>query len=143
MKLQSLLNHTAQRLLKSISNLEQYTDISTTLYCKWGYDGTSGFQMYKQITPGGSSDESMLVTAMVPLRLECDVNGQIVWENPVCSSTRYCRPIRLQYIKETINVIQAEEKYISEQINSISSFISDSGIVVNFKMDLTMIDGKV
>ena len=67
-KLQSLLNHTAQRLIKSISNLEQYTDITTTLYCKWSYDGTSGFQIYKQITPGGSSDESMLVTVMVTFR---------------------------------------------------------------------------
>lgn len=124
-------------------NIEQYTDMSTNLYCIWGYDGTSGFQMYKQITPGGSSDKSMLVTAMVPLRFESDVNGKIVWQNPVCSFTRYCRPIRIQYIKETIDVIQAEDKYISEQINSITSFISDSGIIVNFKMDLTMIDGKV
>lgn len=99
--------------------------------------------MYKQITPRGSSDESMLVTSMVPLRLENDVNGEIVWQNPVCSSTRYCRPIRLQYIKEMIQVIQAEEKYITEQISTISSFNSDLGIVVNFKMDLTMIDGKV
>jgi hypothetical protein len=70
-----------------------------------GYDGTKGFQMYKQTKFGGSSDKSMLVTSIVPLSLVNDTSYKNVWQNPVYSSTRYCRPIRIQYIKETITII--------------------------------------
>lgn len=58
--LQSLLNHTAKRLLQSISINKK---INVILHCKWGFDGTSGFSNYKQVT-GGSEDNTLFITSM-------------------------------------------------------------------------------
>lgn len=137
--MQALLNHTSKRLLQSLPLPLQ--NIST-LHCKWGFDGTSGFTKYKQLIAGTSEDDSIFVTSLVPLRLVDNITNQIVWQNPASSSTRYCRPIRLQYVKETVNISQNEEKYITEQINRISNFECEFGIV-NFNMEFTMVDGKV
>lgn len=137
--MQSLLNHTTKRILQSISaNIES----NFILHCKWGFDGTSGFSKYKQVTTGGSEDNTLFVTSMVPICLMNELTNEIIWQNPMCSSVRYCRPIRLQYIKETNEVSQYEEKYMCEQISNLSAFKAEFG-TVKFNMELTMIDGKV
>lgn len=79
---------------------------------------------------------------MVPICLMNELTNEIIWQNPTCSSVRYCRPIRLQYVKETTEVSLYEEKYIGEQVSNLSSFESEFG-TVKFNMELTMIDGKV
>lgn len=56
---------------------------------------------------------------------------------------KWIRPIRLQYIKETNEVSQFEEKYMGEQISNLSSFKTEFGGIVKFNMELTMIDRKV
>lgn len=112
------------------------------LHCKWGFDGTSGFSKYKQVTTGGSEDNTLFVTSMVPICLMNELTNEIIWQNPTCSSVRYCRPIRLQYIKETNEVSQYEEKYMGEQISNLSSFTLPNS-VLKYNMELTMIDGKV
>jgi len=133
------LNHTARRILESMSIT---CNNNTVLHCKWGFDGTLGFSEYKQISISGSKDDSLFVTSIVPIRLVNQSTNDIIWQNPTCSSVRYCRPIRLQYVKESTEVSQDEEKYISEQIKNLSSYISDFGTVY-FNLELTMIDGKV
>lgn len=115
---------------------------NTVLYCKWGFDGTSGFSQYKQISTSGCKDDTLFVTSIVPIRLVNQSTNDVIWQNPTCSSVRFCRPIRFQYLKETTEESQNEEKYISEQINNLSSYISEFG-TVNFKLEFTMIDGKV
>lgn len=112
------------------------------LHCKWGFDGTSGFSNYKQVTTGGSEDNTLFITSMVPICLMDELTNEIIWQNPTCSSVRYCRPIRLQYVKESKEVSQFEEKYMGEQISNLSLFQTEFG-TVNFNMELTMIDGKV
>jgi len=137
--LQSLLNHTSKRILQSLP--KQLQNIST-LHCKWGFDGTSGFTMYKQLTVGASQDDTIFVTSLVPLRVVDNIINEVVWQNPACSSTRYCKPIRLQYVKESVDISKNEEKYISDQINSLAKFECEFG-TINFILQLTMIDGKV
>lgn len=78
--LQSLLEHTAQRLIKLqheviIQNM-QNTNVSVTeavLICSWGFDGSSGYSACKQsyaFTNGNpNEDENLFVTSMIPLRL--------------------------------------------------------------------------
>lgn len=139
-KLQALLDHTAMRLLVNISN--ELKTGNYNLKCKWGFDGSSGFSEYKQTTLSGSSDGSLFVTSMLPICLANEVDDHIIWQNPACSSARYCRPIRLQYDRETSELSLNEERYISLQISQLTPYIHDKG-TVKFSMNLTMIDGKV
>lgn len=115
---------------------------SYILFCKWGFDGSSGFSQYKQTTLVGSNDSSLFVTSMVPVRLTNELKDNIIWQNPACSSTRYCRPIRLQYAKETTELSQDEENYINLQISQVHHYTKDN-VTVRFSMNFTMIDGKV
>lgn len=115
---------------------------NTVLHWKWGFDGTSGFSENKQMSTSGSKDDSFFVTSIVPIRLVNQSTNDVIWQNPTCSSVRYYRPIRLQYLKESTEISQNEEKYIREQIKNLSLYISDFG-TVNFNLELTMIDGKV
>lgn len=121
LKLFRILNHTAKRILQSISIK---TTSNIILHSKWGFDGTSGYSIHKQVTKGGSEDNTLFVTSMVPICLMNELTNEIIWQNLTCSSVRHCRPIRLQYLKETTEVSLYEEKYIGEQVSNLSSFES-------------------
>lgn len=65
-----------------------------------------------------------------------------MWKNKTPSSVRYCRPIKLEYTKETSDVIRAEEANMKEQISRLPD-LEISGAKISFKMHLTMVDEKV
>jgi len=72
-KLQVLLDHTAERLVS-----------------KWGCDGSSGHSEYKQSFENeGATDANMFLISLVPLRMTG--TNSLFWENPRPSSTRLCR----------------------------------------------------
>lgn len=68
-------------------------------------------------------------------------------KNPRTSSTKYCRPIHIQFQKETTELIQNEVSNISNEIeNLVSSIVNlgnDDFVSVKHELVLTMIDGKV
>lgn len=70
--LQSLLDHTARRLVQVQKPVidSQNTITEFTLLYKWGFDGSSGFSSYK-IVPGNEAniDESVFFTSIVPIRI--------------------------------------------------------------------------
>lgn len=75
-KLQALLDHTAERILfiqkEVIDTLTMENVKNMHLICKWGCDGTSGQSVYKQkFTEDGQSDENVFFTSFVPLQLKC------------------------------------------------------------------------
>ena len=92
--------------------------------------------------------ESLFCTSLVPLQL--DINNKCLWRNPIPSSPIFCRPIRLQYQKETPELIKTEHKYITDQISDITTDIinvqvNDSlsvDIEMEYNLRLTMVDGK-
>lgn len=139
--LQSLLHHTCRSILKMIEMPAVNKPLQ--LICKWGFDGSSGFSVYKQITESADMfDGSLFVTSIVPLRLvEKDSEG-LLWKNPRPSSTRFCRPIRLQWVQETDVISRQEEEYIGRQINDLKPFAYERGLIT-FSLVLTMVDGKV
>lgn len=49
------------------------------------------------------TDADIVMASLVPLQLRCKRNESYftIWENPRYSSTRFCRPIMFEYIKET------------------------------------------
>ena len=113
--LQNLLDHTSMRLVNSELVKERILrqaklidgDLVTELclYCKWGFDGATGQSQYKQnFNTSESTDKSLFSTMLVPLDLRSGTFS--IWRNPVPSSTRFCRPIKISYEKETNELCQ-------------------------------------
>lgn len=151
-KLQDLLNHTASRIIMSQEPLfvrMKYDKISMTLISKWGCDGSSGHSLYKQRAEEGFSDSDIFFTSMVPVQLFCvDENGEksVLWQNPSPSSTLYCRPIKIQFVKESTILTKKEVAHVEEQISALSPTnikMFGKEFEINHDMLLTMIDGKI
>lgn len=156
-ELQSLLNHTAARIIESqrevLSAIPQESMGDVFLIGKWGFDGSTGHSEYKQNFASSddvTDDGSLFVTSYVPLRLvSTDTSSEetILWKNPRPSSTRYCRPVRFQFIKETKDSTINELNYFQEKIDKLVptklSYGDNKEINVNHILQLTMVDGKI
>lgn len=120
--LQSLLDHTVNRIVCSIDSLNDADGKKFVLYGKWGMDEASGQQTVKQrwnvdmnqscneketsnlsiesstieakIPDNELSDKSVFIISFVPLRIIAEENGDILWTNNRSSFIRYCRPIK-------------------------------------------------
>jgi hypothetical protein len=69
-----------------------------------------------------------------------------IWKNDVPSSTKYCRPIKFEFKKETHEVITEEVEKIRTQIQNLQPKLFqlyEFEIEINYQMFLTMVDGKV
>jgi len=132
-KLQFLLDHTAERILLTqmevIKSLASENVRNLNLICKWGCDGSSGQSMYKQKfsdDDGSKSDSNIFFTSLVPLQLVSInqvTNAEIiVWKNPRPSSPRFCRPIRIQFLHENTEATVNEVDCIKEQESKLVSF---------------------
>lgn len=157
-QLQALLNHTCKRILIMQSEVLEQLDTkiceNLCLIVKWGFDGSSGHKEYKQgFADKDNTDSSILLTSIVPIQLSgfdsrtgLDV---IVWKNSKPSSSRFCRPIRIQFLPEDKKSTFCEKRDIDKQIRSLANFqfvlqeFESKKIQVSFKMTMTMIDGKV
>lgn len=145
---QDLLDHTAARIL--LIDFVYTNELKNLiLYSKWGCDGSSGQSEYKQKLPGESeliSDANLFIASFVPIRLIDESTGRIVWQNPAPSSVRFCRPILIEFSKETPEKTRTVVENIQNQINNLRpSLINKNGERVHVKHELflTMIDGKV
>lgn len=145
--LQDLLDHTVCRIIKIKSGSTNYNRLK--LFTKWGCDGSSGQSEYKQILPEENeqiSDANLFIVSLVPLRLVDEETSTVIWQNPTCSSVRYCRPISLEFAKETPEKTTAVVSEIEAKINQLISTlvsIDDKVIEVKHELFMTMIDGKV
>lgn len=87
--------------------------------------------------------------SIVPLQLQCTINNEqkiILWKNLRTSSTRYCRPIKFEIKKETVETTIKEVEIIEEEIkNLIPTVVTINNIEIQVKHTLvfTMVDGKV
>ncbi|KAF0299798.1 Leucine-rich repeat-containing protein 43 [Amphibalanus amphitrite] len=72
------------------------------------------------------------------------VEDNEVWKNPKPSSTRLCRPIHIQAVKETVDVIRTEERLIKGQIAQLRPTVvtlsNGAVLTVSHTFHLTMID---
>lgn len=72
-----------------------------------------------------------MATTIIPLRL-IEASGNILWNNRTPQSIRFCRPLKLEYTKETKEIILKEKENIEEEINSLSAFEVSLGGKNNF-----------
>lgn len=153
-KLQALLDFTVRRIIQLQSEIILHTQNvlnNLHLVSKWGCDGSSGHSLYKQVfTASQQTDTDLFMTCIVPLQLyafpENDGERIILWQNPRPSSTRYCRPIKLEFIKESTEVIQTEKKKMDEQIQELLpsevKLPELPPVTIHHDLCMTMIDGK-
>jgi hypothetical protein len=121
LKVQDLLDHTAARIL-SINAVYQNGQKHLLLYSKWGCVGSSGQSQNKQKLPEESEfifDVNLFITSFVPIRLIDEESGAIIWQNPVPSSVRFCRPMLIEFSKETPEKTKAVVDEIKNQIQAL------------------------
>lgn len=115
-----LLNRTTTRLLTYLKDvlrgLRPEESDSLELFCKWGCDGSQQAQ-FKQKMENDVTDSNIFQSSFVPLRLVCGT--KTLWQNPTPSSPRYCRPIRIRFVKETVDITQEEIEFVENAINAL------------------------
>ncbi|XP_076663948.1 uncharacterized protein LOC143370380 [Andrena cerasifolii] len=146
--IQALLDHTSSRILKVLQEQTPTLELSNkqlVLITKWGCDGASGQSQYKQKIISGQDfdDSSVFIASIVPLKLVNDENGDVLWQNNTPSSTRFCRPIFFQFIKESAEVISNIVQEIQKEIGLLQITNLNNAIGVKHHLIMTMVDGKV
>lgn len=146
--LQDLLDHTTSRLAQLCS--EKFLKIPDTsrltFIIKWGMDGASGQSTYRQIFKNeiaASDDSSIFMISMVPLQLKSMSCGKEIWCNP--SSSNFCRPIKFEFMKETIKSTQEQYKIVENQIKKLIPYkleVHDKTFEIVYHLELSMLDGK-
>lgn len=141
--MQPLLNMTSLRLIQTINDLDSSNNLQLTLISKWGLDGSGGHQLYRQKFGNClGADSHILSTQLVPIRLHLnDAERTIIWQNPSPNSNRLCRPIALEFIKDTSHVTNQSIARVNNQISNLSPSIIGS-LTVHHKLFFTMLDGK-
>ncbi|EYC40914.1 hypothetical protein Y032_0590g390 [Ancylostoma ceylanicum] len=150
-RLQALFDHTCMRLCcmqEDVFKRFPSHKVRCKLLSKWGCDGSSEQSCYKQKIPEEKSDDCLFCVSLVPLLLVLETAGStVIWKNPRASSTRYCRPVKLNFTKETSAVIRKEVERVQNEIGDLAETIvelySGQNAVVKHELLLTMVDGKV
>lgn len=152
LELQPLLDHTAQRLCMSLSEVLERLTIEEMehlqLISKWGCDGSQQSQYKQKLGSETYSDANIFQSSFVYLQLVSEMHNQknVIWQNPTPSSSRYCRPIRIRFVHETTDITNEEVQYVENKITSLqrTGVQTPSGLaLVEHKLLFTMIDGKV
>ena len=151
LNLQKVVDHTAKRIfeIKDVYVNKNENLSKLIMYSKVGFDGSTGQSIYKQISEEDrnfKNESGMFMTCLVPLKIvkrTSEKNEVIIWENKKPSSTRYCRPIKFEFIKETDDVIIKAKDNIKGAIEKINPTIVSESLSVYHEIFVTMIDGKV
>jgi hypothetical protein len=153
--LKRLLQHTADRIvilqdeyLNRYFENKQTNEIQFCMQFSWGFDGSSSQSQYKQKfedSDASGDDHSLFVTTVIPLKLSSE--DECIWLNPTPQSVRYCRPLRLQFAKETSDLIKSTRDEVNEEFSQMGLFelVTSQGnkVIIKFELYLTVIDGKV
>lgn len=139
--LQELLDKTSERLVQSLS-VKLKSDRKYILISKWGCDGAADQSEYNIAFSTDSSDKSIFICSLVPIKLFDTTDNSILWQNEFPSSTRYCRPIQFHFIKETEATVKLITGEIETEIHNLipSQF---NNVTVQHELLLTMVDGKI
>ena len=149
---QNLLDHTVSRILET-TDLEKFFQNSSshigTCRIKAGFDGASSQSIYCQkyevvdADEAIKNEETLLQTAIAPLNITF---GDItLWKNKTPNSAKFCRPLKLEFAKETKEISINEEDLIKKQISELNPYsfeLNGSKFLINFDIELTMLDGK-
>lgn len=148
--LQNLLHHTTHRILTMQD--EVFELLSDATNCKlifsYGFDGSSGHSLYKQRFQSNHNsglDNSLFVTTVIPLKV-IDELHRVIWLNKTPQSVRFCRPLKIEFVKESTSLILNEKDNLDNQILHLQDYLythKTKKKIVKFEGYMTLIDGKV
>lgn len=153
----NLLDHTVRRIVQlQNSVIEQYLNNKNLTFCEatlvlsYGFDGSSGFSNYNQKFTSNDNernDSSIFATTVIPLRLIATNTNTILWNNYTPQSIRFCRPLKIEYVKESREHILEEKISLDEEIRCLQHtdiiFSNEKRLRIRFDLHMTLIDGKV
>lgn len=155
MHVESLVQHTFDRLLTLTNEVfvkycieNQIQSIDCIFRGIWGFDGSTGQSLYKQSFSDAEkgNENSIFATTYTPLQIVTNTNF-IIWTNPMPQSYRYCRPIHIQYRKESKELIVSQKQNIQGQIDNLNPLVTQTTqgheIKVDHQLYCAAIDGKV
>ncbi|KAE8741245.1 hypothetical protein FOCC_FOCC013232 [Frankliniella occidentalis] len=146
--LQGILDKTAERLVQLLEPVVSAlpSDCEVLLDCKAGFDGSSMHKAFKQ--KGNSSlraENTIVFTGLDPLRLTSS-NGQIIYQNERPNSSLACRPIEIQYAKESYEYVTGEWANLQDQVKTLVPtvcLVHNRTITVCHRVTFSMFDGKI
>lgn len=149
--LQCLMDLTVTRLSifleEVLITLNEEERKSLTIICKWGCDGSQQSKFKQKFENDTDSDGNIFLSSFVPLRIVCgEENKKVIWQNPKPSSSRFCRPIRYRYAKESTDVTKNEINYVQESVkllNNTKVILKNQEYQFGHMLKMTMVDGKV
>lgn len=89
-------------------------------------------------------DSSILMISLVPLQIRT-ASSIVLWTNSEASSTKYCRPIKFEFTKETQETVKEQYKFVQDQIEELhqtSITFNETDFRVKHELYMTMLDGK-
>lgn len=151
------MQHTVERIVKSLKHeINQYMDennqdfVEMVLLSSWGMDGSTGYSQYHQSFPGTNQqdDSDVFSVTTTPIHLYLLSNRKhIFWYNLTPQSIRYCRPIMLEFVKESKQVVidckNTIERELSELVPVKIDLEQEKYVLVDFDFVMSMVDGKV
>ena len=100
---------------------------------KRGCDGVQQAKFKQKFQNNTDCDTNIFQSSLVPLRMIVRIDGEqkkIIRQNPVISSPRFCRPIRIRFISEPKDITIGEIEHIKKIIND---FQGNKGTQLNLK----------
>ena len=120
--LQSLLKHTVDRLCISLRlQFPEEQQTKLVLMLKYGFDGTNTNRYRQRSSEKSSVLDYIFCSSVVPLQSIDKATNRIYWKNPRPSSTRFCRPIKILFEKETNELCKIEEADLAQQIQNLEA----------------------
>lgn len=144
---QEIIDLTIYLLILSFSDSEisKINNKELVLKCKWGMDGSSGQQNYKQNFKNKNlNDSSVFLIMFVPI--EISVERDVIWVNERSNSPRLCRPLSFEFTKETSENTLRTYKYYANQLKNLKPSVFECVRGVSFSVksffQCSMVDGK-
>ena len=140
-----LVHHTYSRIcdnrkefIEALPNSQNISHFSAE--SKVGSDGTTGLSIYKFVSQQDSADKGCCyISNFVPLKLYAEYKSKqkvLVWKNPKPPSTKFCRPIKLLFQKETSALIENKAEALKNSLSNIPNLkinIDDFAFDIVFK----------
>lgn len=147
--LQAILNLTTNRLIQSLNITFDEPKQKLRMITTWGFDGASSQSQCKQKFLNTDADDgSIFMTSLVPIILHVENEPtDRYWKNMKPSSTRLCRPVRLEFKRETTAIVLQTANEINQEIENLQPTIifdaEGNSVEISHELICSMLDGKL
>ncbi|KAF2889404.1 hypothetical protein ILUMI_16769, partial [Ignelater luminosus] len=113
----------------------------------WVCDGSQQSQFQQTFFDIPSDDSNIFHSSLAILQLQVNIRSHknILWQNPTPSSTRFCRPIRIRFLHEIVDITKKEIKYVEDQAKDLkkTEILTSNGVIyVRHTLLPTIVDAK-